>query len=471
MRIAAVVTCLVLVFFLSPLKVFGQFFSVETRPPDSVSANSAVLRAICYPNGTSIDVSFALGFTTEYELGLLFAGHVQDTVVSAEVRLRTPPLVPYTRYHCRARGTNGTTTYIGQDISFVTIPDSATGGFVVEMDLIDHGGIRIAMPVRFGVHSQATYCIDRSLGEYWLPPVPPQTAIDLRMIDPRGFNGNCMDQGLQLDLRRYIDTTQIDSYKVRFQPTAGGYPIVLTWTPLAGNYSGDVRMFDTFNGTLVNVDMKNQNSLTVTLPLTELMITAERPRTILAMRVDSLSAHLARLMGLFNPGGLVTNGWFEWGLSQLYGDSTTPASLGSGLTPVEFTGTITGIQPETTYYCRALTRNSNGTVRSVGISFRTPVTTSVAPEPAVPKETSLQQNYPNPFNPTTTLSFSLPQSSFVILKVYNILGQEVRTLVNERVDAGVHQVVFDASGLPSGVYLYKIQAGKYLSSRKMVFIK
>ena len=88
-----------------------------------------------------------------------------------------------------------------------------------------------------------------------------------------------------------------------------------------------------------------------------------------------------------------------------------------------------------------------------------------------PIQFELAQNYPNPFNPSTTIKFSLPQSAFVTLKVYNILGQEVSTLVNGFTEAGIHSINFDASNLNSGIYLYKLEAGPYSYVRKMTLIK
>ncbi|HXX65216.1 MAG TPA: T9SS type A sorting domain-containing protein, partial [Bacteroidota bacterium] len=83
----------------------------------------------------------------------------------------------------------------------------------------------------------------------------------------------------------------------------------------------------------------------------------------------------------------------------------------------------------------------------------------------------LSQNYPNPFNPTTRISFTIPATAMVQLKVYNVLGQEVATLVNETMTNGSHTVTFDASKLASGVYLYKITAGNFVSTKKMVLLK
>ncbi|MEP1304820.1 MAG: T9SS type A sorting domain-containing protein [Balneola sp.] len=83
----------------------------------------------------------------------------------------------------------------------------------------------------------------------------------------------------------------------------------------------------------------------------------------------------------------------------------------------------------------------------------------------------LAQNYPNPFNPSTTINFVLPQASQVSLKVYNMLGQEVLTLVNERMSSGSQSVQFDASNLASGMYVYRLNAGSFSSSKKMMLIK
>ena len=84
---------------------------------------------------------------------------------------------------------------------------------------------------------------------------------------------------------------------------------------------------------------------------------------------------------------------------------------------------------------------------------------------------SLTQNYPNPFNPTTTIRFYLPAAGNVKLTLFNILGQEIKTLVNELKESGVHTFNFDASDLNSGTYIYKIEAGSFIQTRKMTLVK
>ena len=90
---------------------------------------------------------------------------------------------------------------------------------------------------------------------------------------------------------------------------------------------------------------------------------------------------------------------------------------------------------------------------------------------AVPGEFRLEQNYPNPFNPSTLVKYQLPVASFVELKVYDILGREITVLVNEWKGPGRYEARWDASGLPSGVYICQLVAGNFQSVRKMALMK
>jgi hypothetical protein len=106
--------------------------------------------------------------------------------------------------------------------------------------------------------------------------------------------------------------------------------------------------------------------------------------------------------------------------------------------------------------------------------FDSKLATSIEPASAgntIPKEFSLGQNYPNPFNPLTIIRYGLPQRSYVFLSVFNALGQRVATLVQGEVEAGYHEVRFDGSGLASGVYFYRIQAGTYVETKKLLLIR
>jgi hypothetical protein len=89
----------------------------------------------------------------------------------------------------------------------------------------------------------------------------------------------------------------------------------------------------------------------------------------------------------------------------------------------------------------------------------------------VPSYYSLSQNYPNPFNPTTNLEFGISDLGFVSLKVYNASGKEVATLVNEVKPAGYYTVSFNGANLSSGIYFYTIQAGDFVSTKRMILLK
>ncbi|MBP1682890.1 MAG: 5'-Nucleotidase domain protein, partial [Ignavibacteriaceae bacterium] len=98
-------------------------------------------------------------------------------------------------------------------------------------------------------------------------------------------------------------------------------------------------------------------------------------------------------------------------------------------------------------------------------------TVDVQVEEGTPENYSLDQNYPNPFNPSTTIKFRIPESSFVSLRVYNVLGKEVATLVSEEMNAGSYEVNFQASNLSSGVYFYKLETGNFVKTNKMILMK
>ena len=89
----------------------------------------------------------------------------------------------------------------------------------------------------------------------------------------------------------------------------------------------------------------------------------------------------------------------------------------------------------------------------------------------VPEKFYLFQNYPNPFNPSTKISFQLSDVSFSSLKIFDITGKEVATLVNEKLAPGTYSVDWNAAQFPSGVYFYKLEAGNFVNSKKMLLIK
>ena len=99
------------------------------------------------------------------------------------------------------------------------------------------------------------------------------------------------------------------------------------------------------------------------------------------------------------------------------------------------------------------------------------VISNVEKTESLPSEYSLSQNYPNPFNPSTTISFKIPKTDFVSLKIYDALGNEIKTIVNEIKTAGKFSVNFDGSNLPSGVYFYRLTSGNFSKTKKLLLLK
>jgi hypothetical protein len=98
-------------------------------------------------------------------------------------------------------------------------------------------------------------------------------------------------------------------------------------------------------------------------------------------------------------------------------------------------------------------------------------TVDVKADAIIPEEMVLGQNYPNPFNPVTTIEYSLPASNFVSIKVYDILGREIETLINEEKLPGNYKVEFNGESLASGIYFYTMQAGSFSMTRKLILLK
>ena len=133
---------------------------------------------------------------------------------------------------------------------------------------------------------------------------------------------------------------------------------------------------------------------------------------------------------------------------------------------------ITGLSPETMYGWRVRSWNSNGySDWSETYSFTTAGEPSVLEGLGIPAEYELFQNYPNPFNTSTVIRYGIPEPSHVSITIFNSLGQKITYLVHEEHEAYFYEITFDASHLPSGIYIYRLQAGEYVESRRMLYLK
>ncbi len=140
--------------------------------------------------------------------------------------------------------------------------------------------------------------------------------------------------------------------------------------------------------------------------------------------------------------------------------------------PYQFEDLATGTDSTTTIYFTMSTWNPYTVVLMKSTLKRLDSPTSVDGEhPSLPRQFALWQNHPNPFNPATTIRFTLPRRSTVTLKVYDVRGREVATLVDAVLEPGTHAVRFDAAGLPSGVYFYRMRAGDFVDAKKLMLLR
>ena len=114
-------------------------------------------------------------------------------------------------------------------------------------------------------------------------------------------------------------------------------------------------------------------------------------------------------------------------------------------------------------------------LKQIDFDGSTEYSNEIIVEVAAPEKFVLLQNYPNPFNPSTTIVFSIPQTSNVSVDVFNVVGERVATVMNQTLEAGYHQIDFNASNLPSGTYIYQLkannQSGTFVDVKKMILMK
>ena len=144
--------------------------------------------------------------------------------------------------------------------------------------------------------------------------------------------------------------------------------------------------------------------------------------------------------------------------------SGSPVLTGAGTPPAD------GFFDATADYVGAF-KYTNWTENWSSLSITAPVSVKEEQNSGIPKEYNLSQNYPNPFNPSTTISFSLPKAEKVSLRVYNILGEQVADLINGNREAGYYNVTWNASNISSGIYIYRLEAGSNVISKKMTLLK
>ena len=162
----------------------------------------------------------------------------------------------------------------------------------------------------------------------------------------------------------------------------------------------------------------------------------------------------------------VTNYRLEHATDSLFTTNILVDSTITGTSTV-----IRGLDGNTTYWWRVSAKNGAGWGEYSTPRLFKVIITETNKTQRVPSDFELMQNYPNPFNPSTKIKYSVPQSSDVVIKVFDILGNEIRTLVNEEKSSGTYKITWNAANLPSGIYFYQLRAGDFTQTKKMILLK
>jgi len=314
-----------------------------------------------------------------------------------------------------------------------------------------------------GSDESATNGLDPFLNEAELPPLPPLGVFDVRFNLPT----NPVISSLR-DYRQGQMTNPFShQYEIQYQ-VGNGSVINLSWN-LSTLSTDSMRIQDMLGGIVINnLYLPGPGSLTVSNPgaLNKLKIFIFYKPLIVPVELTSFTAdYLGTKVNLqWSTASETNNMGFDIEKSS---DQNNWTKLGF----VPGSGTTTKI----THYSYLDDNILNGIsyYRLKQIDFDGSVNYSpiVNVEVAVPQEFILSQNYPNPFNPTSKIDYALPNESFVTLSIYNILGDEIAVLVNEKKPAGSYSLEFDATNLPSGVYFYRLQADSFVDTKKMTLVK
>jgi hypothetical protein len=145
--------------------------------------------------------------------------------------------------------------------------------------------------------------------------------------------------------------------------------------------------------------------------------------------------------------------------------------VGSGFSAVALESEISGLQSELTYHYRLVAANQADTVYGIDQVFQTGAVTSAGDPVIRPDGYALDRNFPNPFNPSTTITYTLPVTARVAVKIFDLHGRDVATLVDAVAQPGQHQVEWNADGLPTGIYFCRYSTGSFVQTMKLLYVR
>ncbi|MEO8231791.1 MAG: LamG-like jellyroll fold domain-containing protein [Ignavibacteriota bacterium] len=317
--------------------------------------------------------------------------------------------------------------------------------------------------LKAGIDSLGTDGLDPLLGEYEVPPLPPAGVFDARFNLPSSIISTVTDirQG-------NINGGFNREHQIQYQ-VGTGTAIIINYD--FGAYTPEQvkgRLQDIVTGTLIDTMISGSGSYSVPNPsvFNKLKLTM--------IYGNSIPVELTSFTALNNDNEVELR-WTTATETNNSGFSIERKNKNeknwNAISFIDGRGTTTEVT-NYSYTDKNLSAGSyNYRLKQIDFDGSYKYSNTVEVEVNTPKKFALKQNYPNPFNPSTTISFEIPKQSNVLIKVYDVLGNEITTLVNEEKPAGSYQVIFDASALSNGVYFYRLQAGSFVETKKMILMK
>lgn len=401
---------------------------------------------------------------------------------------------------------------------------------VIPLTLRDEGTGRQLLT--FGYHPKATYCIDGKLDsgliESELPPTVPGWFFDARFVDSRFGIGECLGQGTLINLHGYRQMR--DTFQISFQPGTIGSPITISWPEGSDEVFSYLHLRDLFGGILIDVDMLAESELIVVNPgINRLMIIAERrPSEAVLFPItvkDNGTGASVDTFGFHPRATYCIDGLLDFGLTERelppippsggYDSRFTDSRPQGGCIGEGLQLNVHGFdQPSDTFQLKfqsgsggypmriywqpdfhgffsslrltdifggilvnvdmlsidsaAITSSSITNVWIIGRRQTSSIDTS--PKDVV-RSLEVLQTYPNPFNASTRFEFRVMTAGLVTLKIFNLLGQEVATAVDEFLPPGSYSSSWEPLDLPSGIYFYRFHSGEFLATRSLILLR
>lgn len=334
----------------------------------------------------------------------------------------------------------------------------------VKVPITIDDGAGASKTLHFGLDPAATDGIDIQFGESDLPPYPPAGAFDARFLLPENNFAGTLSSFIDIRQANLPFTGQKE-HRLRYQP---GFGTVINVSWNFPHNSVTAVLQDIITGTLINVNLADSGSYTVTNPsVFDKLKLLVNYLNIIPVELSSFSASVVdgNVVLNWSTATELNNKNFEVQRKTENSDWQTLGYVeGHGTTtqPHNYSFVDKSVNSNTKYFYRLRQNDFDGK-----FSFSNVIEIDIS----APSDYSLEQNYPNPFNPSTNISFTLPKASFVKLIIYNQLGEVVDQLVNQQLEAGKYIYNWNAKSHSSGVYLYELQADGYKQSKKMNLLK